>query len=148
MVVALLDQFGDEDINDLYSDFDPNFASESRVGATDHIYATTLRPGERGWQVRVWQIEFDINADANTRFQIAGCEITVVRAMFPEEHEDLYTGDGMLNDQNRLLDRNSWLSQIASIDSFIEEPSIPDVPVREDDVISYTVTATCRIVPL
>ncbi len=106
----------------------------------------SLHPGEKAFQLRVWQIEEDHDSSSNEVLITAGVEIEVHRRMaFPDE-EYLYTSDEMLDAMGELLDHAAWLA-LASLDRFVETPSIDEVPERDNDILRFTVAFSAIVSP-
>ena len=103
--------------------------------------------GEKGFQVRVWQVQNDGAFDGNQVYEIAGVEVQVYRKLMAEEDERLYTQGGeMLLDQGRLLTHATWTA-IGFDFNDGEVPEISGVPTRTDQVIDYEVTFQMRLNP-
>jgi hypothetical protein len=143
-----------------------NFIFRSYPEPTPHIDAftgitngilTSLQQGCKTFQFRCWMIEQDEGTDSNAALTTMGIEIEVHRTiLFPDE-EYFYAVDEMLDNQQRLLNRSTELHAfsgnpigwraIPSLQDLVAGPVIDDVPVRETNVISYTVSVVATVKP-
>lgn len=126
-------------------------ASQAPDGQLSSDYSSDpnqLQQGEKGFQIRIWQVEDNGTSDSNATFQVAGVEIEILRKLFAEEDERHYTENGeMINDMERLLDQASWTDlNAASVYFEGDTPSIDGVPERTDQVVSYVVTFTMQLI--
>ena len=105
-----------------------------------------LRAGQKGFALRVWLRDID-RTDSNAPAQVAGVEVTVHRKILVPEDEALYTKDGeMFANQTALLDAAAWGALTGADGIFFDEnPSIGEVPTRENNVITYTVELAVRL---
>ena len=125
----------------------PNAISPQGNVASDYDDAENdLRAGQKGFALRVWLREID-RTDSNAPAQVAGVEVTVHRKILVPEDEALYTKDGeMFANQTALFDAAAWGALTGADGIFFDEnPSIGEVPTRENNVITYTVELAVRL---
>ncbi len=122
-------------------------APKGKLSAYGAEIFSSLRAGEKGFALRVWQTEEDAEHDANAIYPVAGVEVTIAKKLIVEEDEVLYTEDEMLQNQAALLVARDWRA-LVSANSLIEPVTIEAVPEREEHVISYVVTLTMRLDPI
>lgn len=105
---------------------------------------SSIQPGQKIFQMRVWAIEED--EGTNVTMLSAGVEIVVHRKLLFQDEESHYVGDEMLDDQTRLLDRSAWRA-LTSVHSLLEGPSIDSAPEKVDNIMKYTVELQASINP-
>jgi hypothetical protein len=121
------------------------FAVHANTGILLGLEAA-LRPGEKAFQFRCWAIEQDENLDVNSPALVVGMEIEVHRCLLFRDEEYLYTSDEMLANQVALLDKSAWRA-LLTLQELVAGPIIDDIPTRESNVISYTVSVAASVVP-
>jgi hypothetical protein len=110
---------------------------------------SSIQPGEKGYQFRLWLIEEDESLDVNIPSLIVGMEIVVHRCLLFSDEEYFYTNDEMVQNQKRLLDKSAWRDKefIPSLQELVAGPIIDSVPTRESNVLSYTVAVSASLIP-
>ena len=126
------------------SHFDAFPASANFFAGQDMI--SSIQPGQKIYQLRVWTVAIDEGADSNVRLTTAGVEIQVHRKLLFPDEEAHYVRDEMLDNQFGLLFPNSW-RDLSSVHSLLEVPSIDSAPVKVDNIVSYTVELQVSITP-
>lgn len=106
----------------------------------------SLRPGEKAFQLRVWQVEEVESSDVSSVLITASVEIQVHRRIAYPDEEYLYTSDEMLDGMGKLLDRSAWRA-LTSLDALLEGPIIDSVPEITNDILSYTVEFVAVVAP-
>jgi hypothetical protein len=134
---------------------EPTPHPDTFTGITNGIL-TSLQQGAKTFQFRCWVVDQDEGTDSNAALWTMGMEIEVHRTiLFPDE-EYFYAVDEMLDNQQRLLNRSSALKTtgqplgwraIPTLQDLVAGPVIDDVPVRETNVISYTVSVVATVKP-
>jgi hypothetical protein len=105
-----------------------------------------LQPGEKVFQFRCWAIEQDEELDSNAPALVVGMEIEVHRCLMFQDEEYFYTTDEMIQNQVNLLTKQTW-RDLATLQELVAGPIIDDIPTRESNVISYTVSVAASVVP-
>jgi len=107
---------------------------------------SSMQPGEKAFQARIWCVEQDEELDANIPASVFGAEIVVHRTLLFEDEALFYASDEMLWNQQRLTDKSRWRG-VVGVDSLVDGPIIGDVPQRVDNTVSYSCLATFRLTP-
>ena len=124
---------------------EPDSSPFSKTGITVGLQ-NRLQPGEKSYQFRCWAIEQDETLDVNAPALVVGMEIEVHRCLMFQDEEYFYCNDEMLDNQRKLLTKQTW-RDLATLQELVAGPVIDSVPVRESNVISYTVEVSASVVP-
>jgi hypothetical protein len=123
----------------------PSPVTEARTGI--HLgLRHGLQPGEKAFQFRCWALEQDETLDVNAPALVVGMEIEVHRCLMFQDEEYFYANDEMLENQVKLLTKQTW-RDLATLQELVAGPIIDDIPTRESNVISYTVSVAASVVP-
>ncbi len=104
-----------------------------------------MQPGQLITQVGVWPAFVDFGTDSNLRNIICNVNVKVLRALHGEDDESLYLHDEMLTSREQLLRHDTW-TDLAAVGELTVKPLSEDEPVRQNDIISYSVPFQARVV--